>query len=102
GLQAFLYREPDGRSVEEAPSFVDNEDFEGGRHRSITDRSLGAVQHIEQEGFQDLRSLIHSFEIECLKTGKRQGVVDVVKNGAILPALDPSLQRFAQRPRKDV
>ena len=49
-----------------------------------------AVKDVEQDWLQKIWSLFHVLEIEGLDTGESERVLRVVKDVAILPALQPS------------
>src|SRR5436190_13217137 len=76
GLQRFGDVVADDRVFQEAPSFVDDEDFQGRGGADLkvgateicaSVISIGAVEQIEQQGFEELRVGVQALEVDVLE-----------------------------------
>ncbi len=60
--------------LEEDPSLIDEESFEGCADLPVGDDRVGAMQDVEEQGFEKFRILTHPLEVETLESGERDRV----------------------------
>src|SRR5947209_7320316 len=100
GFQRFGHVVADYGVPQKAPGFVDDEDLQGSRPAKaghyfwsgIVDCGVGAVEEIEQQGFEELGIGVQALEVDVLEARQREGVFDVVEDTRIGAALHPLLQ----------
>src|SRR5581483_3990888 len=91
-LERFHDVGPYARILEKDPGFVDEERLEYVADVRIADDGIGAVQDVEEQGFQKLRILPHALKIETLEARKADCVLHVVEQKPELPTLLPLVQ----------
>src|SRR5205807_715035 len=82
--------------------FVEDEQLQLAGRRRIVNRGAGAMQDVKQEGRQQERILVESFEVEALDTLQRQRVLGVVEQVRVGAALHPAMQVLRETSRQRV
>ena len=60
------------------------------------------MEEVEEQGLDELRILVHPFELDALKAGKSECVLGIVKKESNLPIVRPLVQGFFEGVRKRV
>src|SRR5205807_232067 len=81
---------------EEPPCLINEERLERRDCFRVVDESIGPMQNVEKQRFNEFRVTIHSFKVEALEPRQRERVFLVVKDLLVLTAAHPLLQPAGQ------
>ena len=102
GLEALFHIRTELRVLDEPPGLVHQTELQASPLARVHDLRGDAMQHVEQQRFQERRIVPHRLKIEDLKCADRQGVLDVVEQPRIPTALDPPTEAMHQGARQHV
>ena len=80
----------------EQPRLVHEKGFESGESVPVADLLRGAMEHIEQQGFQQIRRIAPTAEVEGLKPLEGKRVLGVVEKETVLAGARPAVETILQ------